>query len=306
MEDDDASSSDLDVDHEERGSSHAQRRTRDHLGGRRGASFDLRDYQRDVVSHQNSTRIPTPSHFPSAEDTPNGSPVSSTASLSTPQLAPPPDHGSPPPTNSLLRVQSDTSPVQRDHRFTISGPRSVSASSPPASRRRTSQVLEDFWRGLRSDPNTPSIRTTPPQVDTGALASSALSPLNELRRQLSPSRSPAESNDETRSRRNKSRFRLSAISDAILDSVRSRSPLSAKRRAEGASVGLDPNDGDKTGETSRGRSREKGKGVTRDLSQALIKVSEVFGLEPEDGRESRDRWKEFKKGSSIQSLSLRI
>jgi hypothetical protein len=58
----------------------------------------------------------------------------------------------------------------------------------------------------------------------------------------------------------------------------------------------------------RGRSREageKGKGMSRDLSHALIKVSEVFGLEPEEGREPRDRWKEFKKGA-LPFVSLNV
>lgn len=56
-------------------------------------------------------------------------------------------------------------------------------------------------------------------------------------------------------------------------------------------------DSEKSGESTRGRSREKDKGKSRDLSYALIKVSEVFGLEPEEGGESRGGWKEFKKGA---------
>ena len=60
-------------------------------------------------------------------------------------------------------------------------------------------------------------------------------------------------------------------------------------------------DGERNTETVRGRSREKAK---RELSHALIKVSEVLGLEPEEGRESRDGWKEFKKGVSPRAVSL--
>ena len=48
--------------------------------------------------------------------------------------------------------------------------------------------------------------------------------------------------------------------------------------------------------------KEKAKGMGRDISHALIKVSEVFGLEPEDGRESRDGWKEFKKGTLLPTI----
>jgi len=64
----------------------------------------------------------------------------------------------------------------------------------------------------------------------------------------------------------------------------------------------DAHDGERNGELTRGRSSEKGKGKNRDLSNALIKVSEVFGFEPEDGRESRDGWKEFKKGAFLRNI----
>jgi hypothetical protein len=79
--------------------------------------------------------------------------------------------------------------------------------------------------------------------------------------------------------------------------------LAAKRRVEGTSMRFDAHDGEKNGETTRGRSREKGKGKSRDLSHALIKVSEVFGLELEEGSESRDVWKEFKKGALLLNLT---
>ena len=83
--------------------------------------------------------------------------------------------------------------------------------------------------------------------------------------------------------------------------MRSRSPLAPKRRAEEGFARGDTHDGERNTETVRGRSREKAK---RELSHALIKVSEVLGLEPEEGRESRDGWKEFKKGASLQAVSL--
>jgi hypothetical protein len=83
--------------------------------------------------------------------------------------------------------------------------------------------------------------------------------------------------------------------------VRSRSPLSPKRRAEESFARGDTHDCERGTETVRGRSREK---VKRDLSHALIRVSEVLGLELEEGRESRDGWKEFKKGASLRAVSL--
>ena len=297
-EEDDASSSDLEADHEERGGSHAQP-----LGTRRGASFDLQNFHRESISQVTTTRIFTPGSI--AEKTPDGSPTSSAASLSTTQLTPP--RGSPPPSGASSRIHSNPPPVQRDHPLTISGTSGVPAL---ASRRRPAQVPEDSQRALRLDP--PS-RQTPPQTDANNLTSLTPSPLphglpNETPGRFSSSRSSAESNDRTHGRRrSKSRFSFSAISDAILDSVRSRSPLPAKRRTEGTSVGLDAQDGgEKIGELSRGRSREKGKGVTRDLSNALIKVSEVLGLEPEDGKEPRDGWKEFKKGTFFISFEFPV
>jgi hypothetical protein len=72
--------------------------------------------------------------------------------------------------------------------------------------------------------------------------------------------------------------------------------LGAGRKAEGTSARPDVPDSDRNSESARGRSREKVKGKNRDLSNALIKVSEVFGLESEERKDSRDGWKEFKKG----------
>jgi len=161
-------------------------------------------------------------------------------------------------------------------------------------------VLEDFWRALRSDSGVASVRPTTPRVDTSALAASTSStplqtPLNET-----PSRKPDGSDGCANSRRrSKSRFSLSVISDAIIDSVRSHSSLAVKRKDEGTPARSDAHDGEKSGESPRGRSREKGKGKSRDLSHALTKVGEVFGLEPEEGREPRDGWKEFKKGALL-------
>ena len=80
--------------------------------------------------------------------------------------------------------------------------------------------------------------------------------------------------------------------------------MPAKRRAEGSSVGADPHDSEKNDGPARGRSREKGKGRNRDLPNALVKVGEVLGLEPEEGKEPRDVWKEFKKGMSLPSIDL--
>ena len=85
--------------------------------------------------------------------------------------------------------------------------------------------------------------------------------------------------------------------------MRSHSPLSAKRREE-ASIKSGVHDVEKSSESTRGRSREKGKGKSRDLPHALVKVSEVFGLEPEEGTESRGGWKEFKKGSLLLDIIL--
>ncbi|KAF9777874.1 hypothetical protein BJ322DRAFT_1176291 [Thelephora terrestris] len=314
VEEDYTSSSDLEADNGDNENSHAQRRAHDLLRGRRGASLDLHNFHRDIVSHHATTHIPTPSYIPSAENTPEGSPTSSAASLSPTHYTPPPDQGSPSRTNPLSRVQSDSNPVQRDHRFTISGTSSLSTPPPQASRRRISHVVEDFRRALGSDLNTPSSRTTPLLTDNSTLASPVLSPTlhtpsSETPDLFAASRGPVEFDDGTRGRKRRNRFSLHAISDAILDRVRSRSPMARKRGAEGTPIGSDAHGGEKTGEVIRGRSREageKGKGMSRDLSHALIKVSEVFGLEPEEGREPRDRWKEFKKGTYRYPISFAI
>ena len=156
----------------------------------------------------------------------------------------------------------------------------------------------------------PSVRLTPPPIDISTLASPILSPslstpLHETPSRFSPSRSSDGFDGDTQGRRrSKNRFSLSSISDAILDSVRPRSPLAVKGKAEGTPVRSDAHDSGKNGESVRGRSREKGKGKNRDLSNALIKVSEVLGLEPEEGREPRDGWKEFKKGVFLPNIVL--
>jgi len=302
---DDGSSTDFDIDHEDGDIPHV-RRTRDAIGGRRGASVDLTNFRRDVVSHHAPTRIPTPAYIPTAEDTPEASPTSSAANLSTPprQTPPPPDQGSPPqshPSSSPSHVQLNSFSAQRDpRRLTVSGTGNDFDPCPPLSRRRASQALEDFWRALKPDLNsTSSARSTPPPI----LGPSLSTPLTETPSRLSSSRSPDRFDDDTQGRRkSKNRFSLFAISDAIRDSMRASSPLTVKRRTEGASLRPDAHDSDRNGESVRGRSREKSKGKNRDLSTALIKVSEVFGLEPEEGRESRDGWQEFKKGAFLPNI----
>lgn len=301
MEEDDASSSDPDADQEDNDIPHVLR-TRDPVRGRRGASVDLTNFRRDVVSHHATTHIPSHAYIPTAENTPEESPTPSAANLSVTRLTPPPDQGSPQ-SHSPSRVQSNSLPVQRDQRHATSGTGSNSTPYLP-SRRRASQALEDFRRALRPDLNVPSVQQTPPQIDIATLAPPILSPPlytppNESQSRLS-SRSPDGFDDDTYARRrSRTRFSLSAISDAIFDSVRSRPPLAAKR-VEGTPVRFDAQDSEKSSESMRGRSREKGKGKNRDLSQALIKVSEVLGLEPEE--EFRDGWKEFKKGAFLPNI----
>lgn len=295
-EEDDGSSSDL-----EDSETSLPRHHDSVLGGRRGASVDRHNFHRDVVSHHATTHIPSPAYNPSAENTPQESPASSVANLSATYLTPPPDQGPTTRPRSLSYVQPSPSPAQRDQRPSTSGTINGSIPCSPASQRRASQALEDFRRALISDPTVVSLRPTPPLIDTSVPVSPILSPpshtpLNETSNRLSPSRRPDESDGSTHTRRrSKSRFSLSAISDAIIDSVRSHSSLTQKRRDEGTSVRSDAHDSGGSGESTRGRSREKGKG--KDLSHALIRVSEVLGLETEDGRESRGGWKEFKKGA---------
>ena len=98
-------------------------------------------------------------------------------------------------------------------------------------------------------------------------------------------------------------FSLSVISDAIMDSVRSHTPLITKWRDEETSTRSDTYDSEKGGESTRGRSKEKGKGKSLDLPHALIKVGEVFGLEPEEGNEFRGGWKEFKRGALLLDVA---
>lgn len=298
-EDDDPSSSDLDIDHEDSETSHARRRNRASVLRGRRASVDLHNFHRDVVSHHATTHIPSPAYNPSIENTPEESPASSVANFSTTHLAPPPDQGPTSRPRSLSYVRPSPSPPHRERRPTTSGGINGSVPCSPASQRRASQALEDFRRALRSDPSVASVRPTP-SIDTSAPASPILTPSshtppNETPNRLSPSRKPYGSDGSTHGRRSsKSRFSLSAISDAIIDSVRSHSTSAPKRRNEGTPVRTDVHDCERSGESMRGRSREKGKG--KDLTHALIKVSEAFGLEPEEGKGSRDGWKEFKKG----------
>lgn len=291
-------STDFDIDHEDGDIPHV-RRTRDAIGGRRGASVDLTNFRRDVVSHHATTRVPTPAYHPTAEDTPEGSPASSATNLPVAQLTPPsPDQGSHP---STSHVHSNSFSAQRDpRRLTVSGTGNDFDPCPPLSRRRASQALEDFWRALKPDlSSTPSPpRSTPPRIDANTLAPPILGPSlstppTNTPSRLSPSRTPDGFDDDTQGRRkSRNRFSFFALSDTIRDSVRT-----SHKKAEGTPVRSGSHDNDKNGESVRGRSREKGKGKSRDLSTALIKVSEVFGLEPEEGRESRDGWQEFKKGT---------
>ncbi|KAF9643117.1 hypothetical protein BDM02DRAFT_3132643 [Thelephora ganbajun] len=305
MEEDDASSFDFDIDQEDNEISRPRQRTRDEFRGRRGASVDLHSFHRDVVSHHTTTYTPSPAYIPTAENTPEESPASSAANLTAPHPTPLLYQGSPSQPSSLSRVQQDPSPIHRDQRLTTSGASDDSIPRSSVSQRWASQGLEDFRGAPRSDLNAASVRSTTPQMDTSTLVSPILSSLNETSSRFSPPRSPDRFDDDIHSRRrSKNRFSLSAISDAILDSVRSHSPLAAKRRTEGSLMRFDAHDSERNSETMRGRSTEKGKG--RDFSHALIKVSEAFGLELEEGRESRDGWKEFKKGTYTYPISFAI
>jgi len=296
IEEGDTYSTDFDIDHEDSEIPHGQRSDSGPSRGRRGASVDLRNFHRDVVSQHTTTRIPSPAYNPSADNTPQGSPASSAANLSENQPTPPPDQGSPSHPRSSSHVRPSSSSAQRDQRSTISGTSNDSIPSP-VSQWRASQVLEDFWRALRSDPSVASVRPITPRIDTSALVSPTFSPPLQTPVSETPSRKSEGFDDCTHGRRrSKSRFSLSVISDAIIDSVKSHSPLATRRRDEGTPTRSDVHDGEKSGESSRGRSREKSKGKGRDLSHALTKVGEVFGLEPE---EPRDGWKEFKKGAFL-------
>lgn len=276
-------------DREDNQSSHA----------RRGGSLDLHNFHRDVVSHHAASYTPSSEHVPSPENDPDESPAYSEANSSTTQPIPIPPSDRVSRLGPSLYVQSNSSPIQRDHLITIPGASSVSAS-PPESQRRASQALEDFRRALSSDLNVPSIRLAPPQVDTNP---SALSSSNGSLSRSPPSRAPAESKDDTHhTRRGRKRFSLSTISDTLLESVRSHSPSTSEGRAEGTSVGFDPHDGEKEDETLRGRSRRKEKTSSRHLSQALTKVYKVFGIEPEEGKDLRQGWKEFQTGASLQII----
>ena len=185
----------------------------------------------------------------------------------------------------------------------MSGTSSGSIPRPPTSHRWASQALEDFWRAVRSDLNVASIRSTPSQIDTTPVSPipgpSPHIPLNETLDRVSPSSLGGSDDGINGRRRSKSRFSLSAISDAIIDSMRSHPALTTKRNVEETSMRSGVHDGGWGGESSRGRSRERGKG--KNLSHALIKVSEVFGSEPEEG-ESRGCWKEFKRGVLLSDV----
>lgn len=298
MEEGDTFSSDSDTDREDDEIPDSPHRNRNAPRGRRGASVDLRNFHRDVVSHHATTKIPSPPYYPSSDNTPQESPVSSAANLSATQPTPSPDQGSTSQPCPSSHIQPYALPLQRDQNFTTSGVNDDSIPCPPVPQRRASQVLEDFWRALRSDPSVASVRQTPSRVDTSAPASPTHSPPQRTPPSDTPSRRPDGVDGDTYGRRrSKSRFSLSVISDAIIDSVRSHSSLTTKKREEGTLLGPDAHNGERSGESSRGRSREKGKGKSRDLPHALVKVGEVFGLEPEEGWESRDGWKEFKKGT---------
>ena len=286
IEEDDSSFFDLGIDHEDSDTSRARGCSHDALRGRRCASVDLCNFDRDAVSHHATTHIPSPAYNPTANYSPHESPASSVADLSTAHLTPPPDQGPASQPRSLSHVRPSPSPAQHDQRSVMSGTSNGSVLCPPASHKRAGQALEDFQRASRSDPTVTSVRPTP---------------LNETPIKITPSRRSDGSDDGSHGRRrSKSRFSLSAISDAIIDSMKSHhSTLTTKRKDEEASMRSDAHDSWRSRESSRGRSREKGKG--KDLSHALIRVSEVFGLEHEEGKESRG-WKEFKRGALLPDV----
>ena len=272
----DGASLGLGLDHEDNEGPHAQRSTHDLLiASRRGASVDLHNFHRDFFSHHADHHTPSPNYTPSTENISNESPTSSAASLSA---------------------------TRRDHGITAPGVNTGSIP-PPESRGRASQALEDSRRALGSDLSLPSTRLAPPQVDTNSFVSSTLSPSsyslsNETPSSSPSSRTPAESSDDVHhTSKIRNRFSLSAISGAFLDTVRLHHSSVIKERTEGTSIGLGVHeDSEKSGEMVRGRSLEKRRG-----SSTLAKVNGILGLEHEEGKESREGWREFKKGARLQT-----
>lgn len=319
MDEDDRFPSDLEPDHEDEGSSHADaRRVRDPLRTRRRATLDSHNFHSDAAGCSTATHIPPPNYVPSAQNTSGDSRASSAATLSSTQLTPPPDWASPTRSDSDALAQPNPPTTHRDRGLvrgaTVPGTSSASPPPTPASRKRASQALEDFRRALiRSSFNPTSHRSHQPtlsRIDTNIVASPISSPIhtppNEESSRLPSVRTPSESNGGRNSRRRSKRFSFSSISNAIKESLKPRSPLISKKKIKERSVSVNSHDGENTGEVTRGRSKEKGKRVSRDISQALVKVSEVFGLEPEEGKEFGDGWKEFKKGTYKYPISFAI
>ena len=314
MDEDDRFSSDVEPDHEDEGSSHADaRRVRDPLRYRRRATLDSHNFHSGAVRHHSPTiQIPPPNYIPNAENTSGDSRTSSAATLSSTRLTPPSDRASPPRSNSDTLAQPNPPTAHRDRGIvrgaTVPGAGSLPLPPTPASRKRASQALEDFRRALIRSSFNPvtshrSHQPTLSRIDTNIVASPISSPLytpsNEGSSRFLSVTTPSETSGGGNSRRKSRRFSFSAISNAIRESLKLRSPLIPKKKVEEPPVSVSPHDGENIGEAPRGRSKEKGKRVSR---QAFVKVSEVFGLEPEEGKEFGDGWKEFKKGVHLRNF----
>ena len=106
--------------------------------------------------------------------------------------------------------------------------------------------------------------------------------------------------DTVRGRKNKRFSFASALLEAMKDRVRSHSPI-----VDGAAVPVQ-GQGHAAGDMTPPRGRTLDRGGAEDDSapapvhkevSALGRVSEVLGLEGEEGREHGDGWKEFRKGA---------
>ncbi|KAF9012533.1 hypothetical protein BDQ17DRAFT_1344100 [Cyathus striatus] len=248
-------------------------------------------YHRGTVSHvEHIDTIPTPPYSPFASPhwTPSDrnplSPAASTIHLSS---------------GSEAQLEESRHPASLHH------VRQLSANSLSPAGSAHSLRLQD-----RSLSRRPSMEDVP---EYGTVESGPSIP-----RQPHSHHSPTPSNATERGRAaSHSRFSLSSVGNALLDVVRSSSPITGKfvrdRSVDYAGRGrtLERHDGtDSSASSLPRRNRESVVRESKERTPALAKVGEILRLDLDDKKEKEkdagDGWKEFKKGTYTYPISFSI
>ncbi|KAI0776243.1 hypothetical protein BD413DRAFT_263574 [Trametes elegans] len=286
---------------EDRGRSLAPNHPEQSRNHRRYMSVDQTHFQRSFVSHRQNPDLTlnlplTPPYSPtySPDATPHLSPTTTMVTNRSPL-----GNYDESPARSLEDIRrAFQSELEGDHYYnSFAYDRTRSQSRPGGS---SSSILSP-----REVPDSRRVSFEEErEFQTGSSATQLPNRVPSQRSGRGGSRTPSRQRDseaDERGRKNKRFTFASALLEAMKDRVRSRSPL----------IEAEHEHGNVTPPRGRPRDRvileepEQERPIHKEIS-ALGRVSEVLGLDLDDGREHGDGWKEFRRGVYTYPVSFAI